>query len=106
MTPLDKTLKRSLQIKGIDFVVTLSPGTLKLTRKGRRLGLELKWAEMASGESALAVALHASLGRFESDNGNKPAKDAVRETNALSPESMPSRKRLAARSPMPLRRKK
>jgi hypothetical protein len=65
MTPLDKTLKRSLSVKGVDYVVTLSPETLKLTRKGRRIGLELKWADITSGESALAVALHASVGRFE-----------------------------------------
>ena len=39
MTPLDKTLKRSIIVKGIDYVVTLSPESLKLTRKGKRLGL-------------------------------------------------------------------
>ena len=60
MTPLDKTLKRSLTIKGIDYVVTLSPDSIKLTRKGKRLGVELKWADITSGESALAVALRCS----------------------------------------------
>jgi hypothetical protein len=67
MTPLDRTLKRTLSIKGVDYVVTLSPESLKLTRKGRRLGMELRWADITSGESALAVALHASIGRFDSD---------------------------------------
>jgi hypothetical protein len=65
MTPLDKTLKRALNIRGRDYVITLSPGALKITQKGRRIGLELKWAEIVSGESALAVALHASLGKFQ-----------------------------------------
>ena len=65
MTPLDKTLKRSLTIKGVDYVVTLSTDALKLTRKGRRLGVELKWADITSGESALALALRASVGRFD-----------------------------------------
>ena len=65
MTPLDKTLKRSLTVKGVDYVLTLSPEALKLTRKGKRLGLELKWADITSGESALAVALRASVGRFD-----------------------------------------
>jgi hypothetical protein len=74
MTPLDKTLKRSLTIKGIDYVVTLTPEFLKVTRKGRRLGLELKWADITSGESALAVALHASVGKFEPGKEEKPAK--------------------------------
>jgi hypothetical protein len=65
MTPLDKPLKRALNIGGRDYVITLNPETLKITEKGHRLGLELKWAELVSGESALAVALHASLGKFE-----------------------------------------
>ena len=64
MTPLDKPLKRALKISGRDYVITLNPEALKITEKGHRLGLELKWAEIVSGESALAVALHASLGKF------------------------------------------
>ena len=64
MTPLVNPLKRSLSVNGEDFVVTLSPESLKLTRKGRRLGVELRWDELVSGESALAVALQASVGKF------------------------------------------
>jgi hypothetical protein len=64
MTPLDKPLKRALNINGRDYVVTIDPQALKVTEKGRRLGLELKWADIVSGETALAVALHASLGKF------------------------------------------
>lgn len=73
MTPLDKTLKRSLTIKGVDYVVTLSAATLKLTRKGRRIGMELKWEDITSGESALAIALRASVGRFEPADKISPA---------------------------------
>ncbi|MGO9945315.1 MAG: hypothetical protein ACLPWG_00445 [Steroidobacteraceae bacterium] len=65
MTPLDKTLKRALKINGRDYVITFDPHVLKINEKGRRLGLELKWAEIVSGETALAVALHASLGKFQ-----------------------------------------
>jgi hypothetical protein len=64
MTPLDKTLKRALVIDGVDYVITLSPDTLKLTQRGKRLGLTLKWVDIISGESALAVALQASVGRL------------------------------------------
>ena len=64
MTPLNKTLKRALNIKGEDYVVTLSPEFLKISRKGHRLGLELSWVDLVSGETALAVALHASIGQF------------------------------------------
>jgi hypothetical protein len=67
MTPLDKSLKRALQIDGRDYVLTLTPDALKLTRKGHRLGVELKWPDLVSGESALAVALHASIGKFQDD---------------------------------------
>jgi hypothetical protein len=65
MTPLDKPLKRALRINGRDYVISLDPQALKITEKGRRIGLELKWGEIVSGETALAVALHASLGRFQ-----------------------------------------
>lgn len=65
MTPLDKTLKRVLNINGRDYVITLTPDALKITEKGHRLGIELQWVDIISGESALAVALHASLGKFQ-----------------------------------------
>jgi hypothetical protein len=64
MTPLTTTIKRSLTINDIDYVITLSPEALKLTRKGKRLGLELKWTDIISGESGLAMALQASTGRL------------------------------------------
>jgi hypothetical protein len=67
MTPLDKSLKRALKINDRDYVVTLTPDALKVTAKGHRIGVDLKWADLISGESALAVALHASLGKFPED---------------------------------------
>jgi hypothetical protein len=67
MTPLDKPLKRALKINGRDYVITLSPDALKITEKGHRIGLELKWAEIVRGETALAVALQASVGKFEAE---------------------------------------
>jgi hypothetical protein len=72
MTPLGKALKRSLNIKGSAYVVTLTPDALKLTRKGRRFGMELKWTDLTSGESALAIALRASVGQFVPRQGNSP----------------------------------
>jgi hypothetical protein len=77
MTPLDKPLKRALKINGRDYVISLDPQALKITGKGRRIGLELKWAEMISGETALAVALHASLGKFQ--NAPKAAAGKINE---------------------------
>ncbi|HKD54634.1 MAG TPA: hypothetical protein VKB72_10495 [Steroidobacteraceae bacterium] len=69
-TLLDKTLKRELRINGRPFIVALSPEALKLTAKGKRKGLELQWDALVSGETALAVALNASLGAFKSEPGS------------------------------------
>jgi hypothetical protein len=70
-TPLHGTLKRALTIAGRDYVVSLTPTSLKLTLKGKRNGVELSWAELVNGDAALAVALHASLGAFAAKQ--KPA---------------------------------
>ena len=84
MTPLEKALRRSITIKGKDYVVTLTPSALKITLKGHRIGLELPWEELVSGERALAVALQASVGQFEADAGaarrQLPAKSTVKKT--------------------------
>ena len=73
-TALDKTLKRALNIKGRDYVISLSPDTLKITLKGRRLGIELRWNDLVDGEAALATALNASLGKFVVDAPPAPTK--------------------------------
>jgi hypothetical protein len=60
-TKLEKPLKRELLIDGEPYVLTITPDGLKLTRKGRRIGLELTWKDLASGNTALATALNASV---------------------------------------------
>ena len=72
-TPLDKTLKRELNLNGRAFIVALSPEGVKLTLKGRRLGLELRWTDLVNGEAALAVALNASVGKFAHTPAPTPA---------------------------------
>lgn len=62
-TPLDKPLKRALQIDGKPYTLTIDADGLRLVEKGRRKGQELRWSELVSGEAALAVALNASLAR-------------------------------------------
>jgi hypothetical protein len=64
MTRLDKPLKRELKIKKQSFVLTIDPAGLKLTKKGRRKGIELAWSDLVSGDAAMAVALNASLGKL------------------------------------------
>jgi hypothetical protein len=60
-TKLEKPLKRQIDIKGQPYIVTITPEGMKLTQKGKRKGHELAWADLASGQAALAVALNASL---------------------------------------------
>lgn len=61
MTPLDKPLKRELRIGDDRYTLTIDPGGLKLTQKGRRRGVTLRWEDLVSGDAALATALQASL---------------------------------------------
>jgi hypothetical protein len=89
-TPLDKTLKRELNINGRAFIVALSPEGVKLTLKGRRLGLELRWTDLVNGEAALAVALNASVGRF--------AQPPATQTPAQTPAPTPTPSRAATRA--------
>jgi hypothetical protein len=60
-TKLNKQLKREIEIDGKPYMVTLSPEGLKLTEKGKRLGKELTWKDLVSGDAALSSALSASL---------------------------------------------
>jgi hypothetical protein len=60
-TKLDGTLKRELLIGGDAYTLTLSQQGFTLALKGRRKGLDIRWADLVSGEAALATALNASL---------------------------------------------
>jgi hypothetical protein len=60
-TKLEKPLRRAVMIGREPYVVTITPSGLKLTKKGRRKGVELDWKGLASGDAALAAALNASV---------------------------------------------
>ena len=61
MTPLDKPLRRALEIGERSYTLLVDETGLKLTEKGKRKGIELKWSELVSGDAGLAVALQASI---------------------------------------------
>lgn len=61
MTPLDKPLKRSIEISGKTYTLIVDPDGIKLNEKGRRKGVELTWIDMINGDAAIAAALQASL---------------------------------------------
>lgn len=56
MTPLDKTLRRELDVDGLTYTLTVDPAGLKLARKGGRNGITLSWADLLNGDAALAAA--------------------------------------------------
>lgn len=60
MTPLDKPLRRELQIGEARYTLTLDADGLKLTEKGHRKGIALAWADLVSGDAGLAAALQAA----------------------------------------------
>jgi hypothetical protein len=70
-TKLDSQLKRELSILGKPYTLTLSPQGLNLAPKGRRKGYDLAWADLVSGDAALATALNASLARGPNRNPYK-----------------------------------
>jgi hypothetical protein len=61
MTRLDKPLRRELEIDGKPWTLTIDPDGMKLTEKGRRNGIELRWPELVNGDAGLAAALQASV---------------------------------------------
>jgi len=61
MTPLDKPLRRELEVDGQAYTLTIDPEGLKLVEKGRRKGIALAWKDLLNGDAALATALQASL---------------------------------------------
>jgi len=63
-TPLEKDLKRALEIDGEPYVLTITPEGLHLVRKGKRKGIDLTWAAMVNGDAALATELRASLNKL------------------------------------------
>jgi len=64
MTKLEKTLKRELKLKRQSYVLTIDPDGFKLTKKGTRKGVAIRWEDLVSGDAAMAIALQASVGRL------------------------------------------
>lgn len=60
-TKLDGPLRREIDVKGQAYTLTVDPDGLRLVPKGRRKGLELRWADLVNGDAALAAALQGSL---------------------------------------------
>lgn len=60
-TPLNKPVKRELELDGKLYTVTVSPGGVKVVPKGGRKGHEISWESLLSGEAELRRDLSMSL---------------------------------------------
>lgn len=74
-TKLDRVLKRELAINGELYTLTISDEGFTLTLKGRRKGLDIRWADLVGGDAALATALNASLTANIAPRGKSREKD-------------------------------
>ena len=66
-TPLDKPLKRELELDGKLYTVTLSPDGVKVVEKGKRLGREISWQTIISGDAELRESLRISVDATKPD---------------------------------------
>jgi hypothetical protein len=51
MTPLDKPLRRQIDIEGQAYTVVLDAEGVKLVKKAHRNGVEWRWAELLRNEA-------------------------------------------------------
>lgn len=58
---LEKTIKRELDLDGKTYTVAVGPDGVKVTEKGKRLGRELSWRSIVSGDAQLAEQLNKSI---------------------------------------------
>ncbi len=50
-TKLDKTIKRELEHNGKLYTITISPQGVKTVEKGKRLGQEVSWDAIITGDT-------------------------------------------------------
>lgn len=61
MTKLDKPLRRELMIGDKAYTLTIAPEGLKLTEKGHRKGIEMKWPEIVNAGGAGPAPDHGAM---------------------------------------------
>jgi hypothetical protein len=66
-TPLDRPIKRELELDGTRYTITVSPEGIKVTEKGKRKGQELTWRDIISGDAALRRDLSLSVGALAAE---------------------------------------
>jgi hypothetical protein len=59
VTPLERPLRRAIEIDGKPYVATFRADGVTVVAKGRRKGIEITWKQILDGE----IQLHAQLAR-------------------------------------------
>ena len=96
---LDKPLKREVSVGSEPYMLTIAPDGLKLVPKGKRIGVELRWEDLVSGQAALAVALNASIERLVDRDRRPPTRDQAPVAPADSAQ-VPVARRGRSKSPV------
>lgn len=65
-TPLDKPIRRELSLNGALYTVTISVDGVKIVPKGKRLGHEISWETLLSGDAELRRDLNISVDAYRS----------------------------------------
>lgn len=58
MTPLDKPLRRQIDIEGQAYTVVLDAEGVKIVKKAHRNGIELRWADLIRDNTSESTAEH------------------------------------------------
>jgi len=58
MTPLDKPLRRQIDIEGQAYTVVLDADGVKIVKKAHRNGIELRWADLIRSDAFDSAAAH------------------------------------------------
>ena len=63
-TLLDKPIKRELSLNGALYTVTITTEGVKIVPKGKRLGHEISWETLLSGDAELRRDLNISVDAY------------------------------------------
>jgi hypothetical protein len=63
-TLLDKPIRRELSLNGALYTVTISTDGVKIVPKGKRLGHEISWEPLLSGDAELRRDLNISVDAY------------------------------------------
>jgi hypothetical protein len=66
-TPLDRPLKRELELDGQRYTITITPEGVKVTEKGKRKGQEITWRDIITGDAALRRDLSLSVEALQAE---------------------------------------